>query len=71
MSKKSSGVSYYTTGQATIAVPFPEDQTVCAQCPYVTRRYGLRYECLLTMEHLLYPDTCRGNTCPVTFEKED
>lgn len=69
---RTDGVTYYTTGCATVPVPFPEDRTVCAQCPYITRRYGVRYECLLTGEHLLYPTDCRGNQCPVVFpEKEE
>lgn len=71
---KGDGVKFYTTGFATVPVHFPEARTVCAQCPYITRRYGVRYECLLTGEHLLYPEDCRGNECPVVFpelEKEE
>ena len=71
---KGDGVKFYATGFATVPVHFPEARTVCAQCPYITRRYGVRYECLLSGEHLLYPEDCRGNECPVVFpefEKEE
>lgn len=65
-----SGVSWYTTGYAIVPVPFPEGRTVCAHCPYITRRYGIRFECQLTGEQLLYPDSVRGNQCPVVFPEE-
>jgi hypothetical protein len=65
-----SGVNYYTVGKATFNVPFPEDWCVYGQCPYITRKYGVGWECLLTQEHILYPDECRGNQCPVEFEEE-
>lgn len=71
MSRRTDGVACYTTGWATVPVSFPEDRTVCAQCPYITRRYGVRYECLLTGERLLYPEDGRGNVCPVVFPEPD
>lgn len=69
MSNTIHGISYYTTGTASFAVHFPENKTICAQCPFITRRYGVRYECVITNEHLLYPEHCRGNECPITFEE--
>lgn len=71
MKTKENGVRFYTRGTACIPVHFPEDQTVCAQCPFVTRKYGLRWECLLTLEQLLYPSDSRGNRCPVMFEENE
>ena len=66
------GVSWYTTGVATIRVPFPEDMTVCQWCPYVRNEDSLkRHRCLLTGEYLPFPFTSRGNECPIYFERND
>ena len=68
---KTEGVSYYTTGTATIPVPFPEDMTVCQWCPFVRNEDSLkRHRCLLTDEYLPFPFTSRGNMCPVEFNQK-
>lgn len=64
------GVTWYTSGTAVITAYFPEDKVTCSNCRYITRRHGLRYECLLTDEILLYPDEGRGNVCPIEMEDE-
>ena len=66
------GVSNYTTGLASLPVPFPEDKTVCQWCPFVRTEDSLkRHRCLLTGEYLPYPFTSRGNECPVVFETQE
>lgn len=67
---KSTGVRWYTSGYATVPVHFPEGRTVCQYCPYITRQYGLRHACRLTDEILLYPESERGERCPVIFPEE-
>lgn len=71
MGRVRNGVSWYTTGTATIPVHFPEDRTVCAFCPYLTRVYGVRHQCKLTDEMLLYPESSRGHDCPVKFDEKE
>ena len=68
---KSEGVSYYTTGHATVVVPFPENMTFCQWCNYVRNEDSLkRHRCLLTDEYLPFPFTSRGNECPIIFDKK-
>jgi len=68
---KSEGVSYYTTGHATVVVPFPENMTFCQWCKYVRNEDSLkRHRCLLTDEYLPFPFTSRGNECPIIFDKK-
>lgn len=73
MSRASGGrVSFYKTGLATIAVHFPNGDTVCRWCPYV--RYDeslLRHRCVFTGEYLLFPMDARGNQCPVSFDDKE
>lgn len=67
--KSTHGVSYYTFGVARFPVPFPEGRTICAYCPHLTRVYGMRHQCRITDEILLYPETQRGERCPVEFDE--
>lgn len=66
---KSDAITWYETGTATLAVPFPNGKTVCQWCPYVRTEDSLkRHRCLLTGEYLMFPFTSRGNECPVMFD---
>lgn len=65
-------VTFYKTGVASVAVHFPNGDTVCRWCPFI--RYDepfKRCRCLLTGEYLPYPMESMGVQCPVNFEKED
>lgn len=65
-------VTFYTWGKVSIAVPFPENLTMCQWCPYVRNEDSLkRHKCLLTGEYLPFPFTSRGNQCPIIFEEEN
>lgn len=69
---KDGSVRYYTTGIATIAVPFPEDRVYCQWCLYVRNEDSLkRHKCMLTNEYLPYPFTSRGNECPIVFNESE
>ena len=66
------GVRFYTWGNASLAVPFPNDLTFCQWCPYVRNEDSLkRHKCMLTGEYLPFPFTNRGNECPITFTEEE
>ena len=66
------GVSYYTTGTATIHVFFPEDQTVCRWCRFCRSDTPLnRYWCRLTGDMIYDPMTGRGVNCPIVLEGND
>lgn len=65
-------VSYYTTGTATVARPFPQWANGLPVVPYIQYREGLkRHQCALTGEFLPYPFDSRGAECPVIFDKEE
>ena len=65
------GVSYYTTGVASIAVHFPENLVKCQYCPYLKHEeWAKRYECRITQERILWPFDGVGNDCLLEFEEE-
>ena len=62
------GVSYYT--KATVDIGFPEDDVVCAWCPFLKSEYGLdRERCGKTGEVLVAPKYHIGYYCPLKFEE--
>lgn len=71
-SKFDGGVRYYTTGKATVIMPFPEQDICCQNCKlmigeYITRRS----RCALTGEIIPDPEYMIGHDCPLKFvEKE-
>ena len=66
------GVRFYTWGHASLAIPFPNDLTVCQWCPYVRNEDSLkRHKCMLTGEYQPFPFTNRGNECPIIFTEEE
>ena len=64
-----SGVSYYTTGKASITVFFPEGQIKCQYCPYLKyEEWAKRYSCRITQERLLRPFEGIGHDCLLEIE---
>lgn len=70
MSRFDKGISYYTVGTATIAVPFPEDEVACRWCKFLRPDTDCgRFFCRLT-DDVVYGIAKIADTCPLTF-KED
>lgn len=65
------GVSYYTSGVASVTVHFPEDQVKCQYCQRYLKyeEFAKRYTCRITDERLLYPFERVGFECPLEFEE--
>lgn len=64
------GVSFYTTGTATVRVHFPEDDVVCAWCPFCRSDGDLkRAQCRLTNDIIFNPFFGVADTCPIQFNK--
>ena len=65
------GVGFYTTGNASVTVFFPENEVKCQYCHRFLRYedYAKRYSCRLTDERLLHPFEGIGFECPLEFEE--
>lgn len=68
MKKFERGVSYYTTGTATVRVSFPENDVCCFHCWMRYRDSGDRQMCRLLNKELYYIDTGIREDCPLVFE---
>lgn len=62
------GVNEYISG--TLTVHFV-DKVTCQQCPLLEWRHGIRHQCEMTGEIILYPKDEVGRLCPIDFSKED
>lgn len=68
---KTKGVERYTTGKATVAVFFPDDDVICKNCRYCIHVKGLdRFWCQLVDRQVYFPADCIQDYCPLEFEKE-
>lgn len=67
-----SGVSWYTSGTASVPIHFPENKVCCLNCiPFCRYEEAFkRYSCRATGEQLLYPEVTVGVRCPIEFDKE-
>lgn len=68
---RTNGVEYYTAGQATVTVSFPENQVQCIQCRMFCEYSAAfrTYRCRLTGHALLDPFTGIDMDCPLDFGK--
>ena len=66
------GVKFYTTGQAVINVPFPENEIRCGYCAFCRPEADLkRFWCRLTNKMIYNPYAgFLPEWCPIKFEKE-
>ena len=65
------GVSYYTSGEVTIQVHFPENDVSCQWCKFLRYDRGLdRYFCGLT-DMMLYSKLNVPQYCPLEFPVPD
>lgn len=72
MPKFESGVSFYTKGQATVSVNFPEDDIKCQYCEFCRSETDLkRWWCRLTGEMIYFPFMGIGDKCPIIFENKE
>lgn len=73
MPGKYSSVLHYTRGIDQTVIHFPEDQVVCAYCPFCKHKItnGRRRDvCVKTYEPLDNVLNRRGCDCPLIFEEK-
>lgn len=70
-----SGVSWYTTGVASVPISFPEGEIRCQYCRFLRYNKDFRhYRCGLGLEedYIMDPFSYdRGPNCPIIFEKTE
>lgn len=70
MNRFKGGVSYYTTGTASIRVHFPEDCVTCQYCPFCRPDSDLRrYWCRLMDEMVYNPFVGVMDFCPIELQE--
>lgn len=67
------GVRYYTAGQTTVEVHFPNGDVACKWCwPFLQSDTALgRYRCKRTGESIPDPKHEIGLKCPLRFQEEE
>lgn len=64
------GIKYYT--EATVRIPFPEDDLCCRWCPLMGMELKTDREyCKMTSEILVAPRDLVGSRCPLVFHTEE
>lgn len=68
---KESGVRFYEDGNLICTVGFANGKRVCMNCPFAYAERELdRIRCRITSEILHFPNTERGQKCPIVFQED-